>query len=204
MKPFLTRYHNAIKIACAVSSCIFFGCLLMGCSAPTWISDAENLIPLIVTGATSVLTFIAALHGGSIDPALLAEINSIATKVEAGLKNIETTWNAYKSSPNDTTLENIEAATQAAISDINAFFQVTGLPAAEGTKLTELFQLILNEVESLASLIPAAKSAVAAHTTITVNTPMSPHEFKAAFNGLIEPNTGTESVDVALAQAKKL
>jgi uncharacterized protein YceK len=179
-------------------------CLFMaGCASPTWLTDAANIIPLLVSGAGSVLSFIAALTGNAVAADILAEISTWGTKVESGLKNIETLVGEYNAAPGATLLSDIEQAANLVVGDINSLGTIIGIPAALLSKLQEFANLILTQLENWISLIPALK-ALPAGSKLTISIPMDKKTFKDQFNAIIANPTGNPDVDAALASATKL
>lgn len=205
MKKIINNLWRLPFFAVSAALAVLAVCLLTSaCALPTWLSDANSIIPMLVTSAGSVLSLIAGLTGNAALAAAIAALTTWANKIEAGLANIETLIANYQANPSDTLLENIEAAAQAVISDIPTFAQVEGLPAALATTIQSFAQLILTQLEAWTSLIPTLKASVMEGEQITVIVPFTKADYKAQWNALLNHSTGDPTIDAALKKAKRL
>ena len=126
---------------------------------------------------------------------------------------IETLDDEYKTTPDETLLQKIEAAIQLAITNIQPLLAPLGLPAAAAQKIAAIAQLILSQLEAWASIFPAASPApeldaaeaiATPKATTTIGKPLSPKSLRNALNSLIEQQTGDEATDAAFATIPKL
>jgi hypothetical protein len=180
-------------------------CLVMAaCAVPVWLTDAEGLGTLLVTAAGSILAAVGALTGNIAVAGVGTLVTAWAEKVQAAIANVNALIESYKKSPGETELQAVEAAAQLAISDIQSFDAIVGVPAAVSAVIQKAAQLVLNELESLISLLPLAQSAPAAGSAVTVKFPSLKADFAAKFNAALSEPTGDEGVDAALATVKKL
>ncbi len=207
---FFAQHHRMFRILALVAAC-FTACVLMtGCSELEWLNDAINLIPVLTMGATSLLSFIASLSGNAVAATVLADLSAWSSKVEAGLKNLESLVQEYKTTPGESKLQEIEDVANLIVGDINSFDQIIGVPAVLGSKIQSLAQLILSQLEAFISLLPAVKASASANgatapTAIPAFTAPTTHAaFKASFNTALTTPTGDDTVDAAAATAKTL
>jgi len=76
--------------------------VITGCSATEvsgWLSEAEQLMPMFVTSAGSILAGIGAISGSPAITGIVATLNGIATDIENGIKSIQTMVAAYEANP---------------------------------------------------------------------------------------------------------
>lgn len=202
MRQFCFRHRYfffTLSLACA----LFAVCMVMsGCNTPAWLTDAEQLIPILGATITSVLSFIAGLTGNPALSAVLGTISTIITDVGNGLAELETLINQYKSSPNETTLQKIEDIANLISSNLNQILQATGLPDAIASKIQAWASLVLSQLEAWLAILPALKTA--ALTGKVSAKPlndqiMSASALKSAANEIWATKTGDPAVDAALA-----
>ena len=198
----LNTWHRISACFAVLTFCL----LASGCSgSPSWLTDLINLVPVLVSAATSLATFIAGLLGGGISATTQAEITAWSDKVTAGLKNVQALISEYQTTPDESTLQKVEQAAQLVISDISALGAIAGVPAATLTKLQAFAQLMLNQLEALLSLIPAlAPKAQLAGTKLSVIVPMDKETMRNAWNHQVDAPTGDVATDAALAATKHI
>ncbi len=211
MKLFLMKHRIALLRISMLSGLFTVCCALCACAgANVWLEDAINLVPILVAGATSIVSLIAAFTGNAVAADVLAEISTWSNKVEAGLKNLESLVQQYKATPGESLLAEIEDVANLAVSDIGAFNQIIGVPTALSAKIQSLAQLLLSQVEALLSLIPAIKAATAAATASSPTpipafvAPMAANIYKAQHNAILNVVSGDDPTDAAASVAKQL
>lgn len=207
---FLAHYRRLFMSIALVSGSLAVCMFLTGCGQLDWLNDVINIVPVLVAGATSLGSLIAALTGNAIAAEVLVEVSAWQVKVEAGLKNLESLIAAYKATPGETTLEQVEAVAQLLVSDLSSFSTIVGVPPALGAKIQAVAQLLLSAAESVLSAIPVVKvAATAAKSTSPVSVPaftlpVSSGVFKQQFNALLKAPTGDPDTDTAAAAAKTI
>jgi hypothetical protein len=97
-----------------------------------------------------------------------------------------------------TSIASVVTAIQAGLGDIDV--HVTD--AATQVKIVAILTLVLNEVQSFASLLPVLKAGAGEQITITV--PLSSKSAKEAFNAILDAPRGNPQVDAALAKLHRL
>jgi hypothetical protein len=208
MKQFCTKHHNFFRIMLFSLVLFDIAFLCSGCGALTWLTDAQNILPIVGNMVSLVLTLIATLSGGTILPVdIAATIAAVISKALAGIKDIEAAVAEYKATnpPPVGALQKIEAATQAVIDNLDGFLNDTLgsiVNQALHDKIKSLLTLVLNEVVAFASLLPALHASAGQKLSITV--PMTSNEAKAEWNKIVSTSSGDAAVDAALAALPKL
>lgn len=191
----------------------FIICLgLAACAVPNWLSDVETAIPILSSAAASILSLIGALvPGASIAATVASAISAWATRIDNGLANINTLVAAYHNDPDNTPIQNIEAAINEVVADIPTFSQIEGIPAALTAKLEAAGQMIATQLTSIGTLIPVLKvnaslapEAEVAGTKLTIQVPLSAKAFKKQWNDMLVTPTGDPVLDAAFHKARKL
>ena len=204
-RRFCMQYRRALFTSSVVFGALCLCSILTGCAGlPTWLADAEKIIPVLAEGAASILSLISALTGNAVAAGVLSEISAWASKIEAGIKNIQDLVAQYQTTPGESLLNEIESAVNLVVGDIGSFASIVGVPAVLATKVQAPAQFLLTELESWASLLPALKAAAVAGTKITITVPLDQHAFRHAWNNLLNEPSGDPAVDLALAKAKRL
>lgn len=202
----MKRFCLILGLAMMGAAC----CLtITGCAGlPAWLSEANQLLPVFLASAGSILASLGAISGNPAYAAIGSQLAKIGTDIEAGIKTVQEMVAAYQANPGETTLQNVENAAQAVISSIQALMGDFGLPAAMSAPYVALAQLLLTQFETWVSAITSIKQAVgsstgvhaalAAHAMIAhLNAvPMTPAQFKAAFNTTVAdfPNSGATTI----------
>lgn len=201
----MNKYRRIIHQISFLGALLCFISLISGCMAPTWITDATNIIPQLIISAGSILSLISILTGNPADAALFNQISAWGNKLLAGFKNVEELISEYNANPNDTLLQKIEDVANLVVSDIKTFDDIIGVPPALSTKLQALAQIVLQQFEAWITLLPLMKTAArAAGTQITITPPLDKKTFKQQFNDVLLAPTGDPDVDAKLATVKKL
>jgi hypothetical protein len=164
-----------------------FGCAMLmlsafmvicGCSAPEFLTDLEQIIPVAISAVTGILAILGSATGNPAIISAAAAANLIANKVEAGLSEIEKLIAQYKANPNDTLLEQIEGLISTANADLASLLQVEGLPQASATLIAGVVQAVTAQLEALLSVLPVFKTSTAGQQ-LAVTKPVSAATFKA-------------------------
>lgn len=201
--------HRLMVVSFFVFTFLFFGIALTGCDAPTWLTEAQSIVPELVAGAGSLLTFLAALLPGAA-PELVAAISlitGIATDVSNGLSDVISLIEQYNSNPSASLLTNIENAIGLVINNLQKLLGDFQVPVAVSSKIQAIAQMFLKEVEYLQSLIPTLKAHLESGTPLPKEHAALPYpkkDFKHAFNAILDAPTGDLVVDTALEKAHRL
>ena len=198
---FLSAHRRIFMLISMAAGSLAFCMLATGCVAPAWILDAEGIAATLVASATSIGAFIAGLTGNTVESNVLAAISAWAQKAELGLKNVKSLIENYKSSPNESVLQEIDQAAQTIVSDIPTLGAIENVPPEVLSKLEAWGQLVLTQLNNLTSGLPLLQSAPEPGVPITVVPPLSTAAIKAAHNALLTTTTGNAEVDAAASSA---
>lgn len=199
---FCLIYRRPLFGVAAAFAFLAFMLPMMGCAAPTWLTDASQIITLVGASFASIASFVAGLTGNAALAAALAVVSTWITNVQAGLSDIETLVDQYNEAPNPTLLSDIESALADVEQNVQTDFSNLGLPASILSVIAGIAGLALQQLVAWRSLFPSVSISAGSKFTITV--PMTKKEFKAAVNKILETPTGDRIVDVALAKAVRL
>lgn len=173
-----------------------------GCALPTWIQDAQSILPQVGEAITAILGIVSLFTGAALSASEVNAINTVFTAVQNALGDLSAMVKEYQSTPSATLLASIETGAQAVIDNLTQFLaDIKITDAALQQKIVAFANLVLSQIKAWASILPALKAAPGQSINLTV--PMSKKEFAAAFNALLEP-TGDPAVDGALARVKRL
>jgi hypothetical protein len=196
---FIHRFSYFGAIALFVHMAISF---IAGCSGiPTWLTDAQTLLPVIEGTIGAILSVVAAISGSALTPAESESIQTIITTIGNSITNVEAVVKAYESNPKATTAQDIETAAAFVITQIKSFLsgvQITN-PAVQ-QKVVAILSAVLSEFTAWASLIPTLSATAGQQVTLRV--PMTKDQFKAEINSILEQKTGDANLDNATAKRK--
>lgn len=196
----IIAHPNFILFNIAVACLCFVG----GC-AGTFLSEAPTVIQIVLGSLSSILAVVGIIVPGS--TVITGAINAAV----AELQEIEALVEEYKTTPDETLLNKIEAGIQLAITNIQPLLAPIGIPAAAATKIGAIAQLILSQLEAWAAIFPASApspavtaEAHAAVSKVTVSKPLPPAALRAELNSLFAQQTGDTATDAAFATVPKL
>ena len=84
-KLFLVKHARHFAMLALVLTIGLITIAMTGCAAPTWLTDANQIIGLVGTSIASVGSFIAALTGNTVLAAGLTTVSSWITKIQTWL-----------------------------------------------------------------------------------------------------------------------
>lgn len=197
---FCTRHHRLVKDLSFLFLIATVAQIITGCASPTWLNDARAILPILITSAGGVLTFVGSLSGSTATAEQLATLTAIGTEIESGLTDISNLVAQYEENPSDTLLENIDAAVVLVDASLSKIVSDIGLPATEAATIEKYAALIQSQLGDWAALIPAVKALSSAGTTLVA----SHATFKANVNTLLATPTDSPVVNAALGAVKKL
>lgn len=204
--------HRAAWLTFLVSTSLLLILHTVACGAASWLTDASTVIEAVLASISALSGVIAVFvpAAGILSNALNVALQEVT--------EIQTLVSQYQTSPSETLLQKIEASIQLVVTNLQPLLSPVGVPAAAATKIQQIAQAILTQLEAWAALIPSLKvatsSAGAATTTISAahverlatakSLPLNSGDFKAKVNAIIEKPTGDAAVDAAFAKVKKL
>jgi hypothetical protein len=178
-----------------------------GCSA-AWIGEAEKIVGVLIPATANLVTLVSTLRGNS--TADLQVVQSAGSQAGADLQTLETLIAQYQKA---------DAAGQAGllgqIQDVMAAVESTmnGLlpalhveDAATQAKVSAVVELVLSEIEAIASLIPAADPALVQKSAGLApqrrlaqlsarQLPLSADRFVSSYNTTMTKRTGNAELD---------
>lgn len=210
MKSYRTfcRRHRHAFMTMAKISALFTACyFLAGCAVAPWLSDAENLIPVIASSVLTVLSFLAGLTGNPILEAALADATTIVKDVQASLTAIEALIASYKKNPSDTLIEQIEGIAQTIESNLSTILNDAGIPAAVATTIQSWAGLVLSQLEAWLDILPTVAAAVKSNSLAHLERPavdklMTASELKDSFTAIFAKPSADPTVEAALAAVR--
>ena len=213
MKSFLKRNYRALFIF----SMLCFTCLIVGCGLPTWLADANSILPVAVQSILGILSLVAALSGKTLSASEVTTITNFGTSVQNAIKDIEAMVEDYQQQSSTTLLGEIEAAVTALQSQLTQFLtDVHVTDPSTQAKISAIVNLVLTQIEAWASIIPALKATATATVTpagvavtrvpeiVPLKVPLTKQAFKQAYNAVLNTPTGNADVDAACAGSKRL
>jgi hypothetical protein len=156
---------------------------IMGCSAPSFLTDLEMIVPIAGSGVAGLLAILASVTGSG--TAAASSIQAIVTKVDSEFTNLNQLIASYKSNPDDTALENIETAVNETVADLKQILDIAGLPDGTATKVQAVVQALVGQLEAMLSVIPVLKSSTAGQTLPQVVKPVAAATFKANIHEIL-------------------
>ena len=187
--------------------------MVTACAAPTWLTDATNILTVVGASFTSIASFIAGLTGNTALAAMLAVVSTWITKVQTSLSDLSALVAQYQATPNATLLANIEAGLEDVTTNVQQDFSNLGLPASILSVITGIAALALNLLTEWSVAISGVKTAStpdefkaasAKLGDLVKNLPQQVATFKASVNGILNTPTGDAEIDAALAKAIRL
>ena len=197
MRSFVIAHHRAFVqfgLALFIVSAALFVC---GCAVPTWISDIDNLIPVILSAFGGLASVITGFLGGS---ALETTITNWITEIETGVNDVEELVEQYQQSADPTVLNDIEAALADVKTNLQTDFSNLGLPAVLLSVIAQVASITLATLQAIVSVIPAF--AAKAGTTLSITVPMNKAELRGAYQTLFKKTTGDPKLDALLLKVK--
>jgi hypothetical protein len=206
IRRFAVRHHKLFVLIFLASSTL----LVAGC-AGTFFSEAPAVIQAVIASVAAISAALSFVPGLGAAATAISAILNIASQEAT---EIETLIQQYQTTPDETTLQKIEAGIQETITNINQLLAPTGLPAALATKIGSIAQVILDQFEAWAALIKSIKTPTT--STGTAATPsvaavlaagpklLTAEQFKKKVNELLESPTGDPDTDAAFAKAPRL
>lgn len=156
---------------------------LVGCSAPSFVTDMEMIVPIAGSAVAGLLALLASVTGSGASAA--SSIQAIVTKVDAEFTNISQLIASYKANPDDTTLNNIETAVNEVVADLKQILTITGLPDSTSLKVQKTVQVVVGQLEAMLSVLPVLKSSTAGQTLPQVVKPDAAATFKSNIHEIL-------------------
>jgi len=135
-----------------------------GCSA-TWLTAVGALLPALEAAVAAAISFVVALEGKTVPPAVSAAIQKIGADIKAQIANAQTLIADYQKAATTGLLSQIQAVFQGVVDNLASIlsaFNVTD--SASISKFTQLVGLCVAAAQAVLAMIPlvAAKLALPA------------------------------------------
>lgn len=193
------RFWYLVSLVLGIFAVVGFAA---GCAAPTWLSDAGQVIPEIVQTIEAILSLAALAAGTALSASEQNEITAYGDNAQTALDDIEQMVDAYNQNNSPSVLANIEAAVQSWISNATSFLSAFHIDNQKlETEIVDFVTLALTQFKAWATLLPTLSAMPGESITIVI--PMSKKQYGDNFNAIRTRKTGDAAVDAALAKLKK-
>lgn len=125
-----------------------------GCSA-AWLGAVSALLPALEAAVGAAISFVLALEGKTVPPAVAAAIKKIGDDIATEISNVQALIAAYKSSASTGLLSQIQAVFNAIGANLASI--LTGLNVTDSStvsKITQLVALATAAVQAILALVP--------------------------------------------------
>ena len=204
MKRMPNRKRLMVIVLCGVV-------MLVACST-AWISEAEQIISVMIPGITNLLTLVGTLEGKNISAEDLQVMQSAGAQARSAMELIESLIAEYKradAAAEPGLLNQIQGEVSVAQSNLSGLLPVLHVKdAATQAKVTAVVGLLLAEVQSVAAIVPAvAGSGSPAMMTIVgrraqIKSLLTAKEFVDSYNATMTAKTGELELDRVTARLR--
>jgi len=157
----------AVLLAVLLLVCIGFW---QACKIPTWVSTVEGIAEIVVPIASQV--------AGIVDPAAAPIAQEVVAAFQVFIKALD----QYKSSPNATTLQAVQAAFATAAANVQNLENSINLTGHVPEVVTSVLALVSTAVNEIANALPT--TATTAKLRAAPPRHFSGDDIKAQFNAL--------------------
>jgi hypothetical protein len=195
----------------AVWAIVLCGTLILsGCSS-NWISEAEQIVAVLLPAAANLVTLVAAMQGKTVSAGDLATIQNAGKEAGADLQLIQSLIAAYDkadAAARPGILNQIQSAIGAVQGNLQGLLMGMHIKdAATQAKVTAVVGLLLSEVQSLAAVLPVVQGNAPAVALRAADSRgrLSPHfagkvplpasEFVRSYNSTLTAKTGNAALD---------
>lgn len=179
-----------------LSSVLAAAITLAGCTPASWVTEAEGIAQVALPIVQGVATIVGA------GPAVTQAVSDVNLLIKL--------FEQYQAAPATGTLQQIQAALNAANADIAQIEAAAGIKnAATQSKVAAILQLVTSEFSSIAGLIPTATPAPAGQAAtakavvlapkLNGKLPFTAKQFKEQYNKIVSTQTGDAQCDLAFA-----
>lgn len=185
------RTRNRVSSAFFLFTLLWCLLWLTGCTT-TWVSEAINIINLLVPAITSALGILTAF-GVGLPANTLTAVDSWANQATSGLQEVGSLisqYNTAEATAQPGLLQEIQSALSVIVANLTTILpEIHVTDASTQEKILAVIQAIQAEMQSLINVIPAIQGKVtsADEMKALMAAVKSPKEFKKEFNQLVEP-----------------
>jgi hypothetical protein len=192
-----------MKILDRILALLLAAILLFTACSTAWISEAEQIVAVLVPAAANIVALAAALQGNSVSPADMQTIQNASSQAGADLQLIQSLITAYQkadASAQPGILNQIQAALNTVQSTLNGLLPALHIKdAATQAKITAVVGLVISEIDSLAAILPMVNSSgspeMAAARQSRKQPPLTANRFAASYNATMTAKTGHAKLD---------
>jgi hypothetical protein len=198
-----------MKILDRILALLLAAILLFTACSTSWISEAEQIVAVLVPAATNIVALAAALQGNSVSPADLQAIQNASSQAGSDLQLIQSLITAYQkadASAQPGILNQIQAALNTVQSTLNGLLPALHIKdAATQAKITAVVGIVISEIDSLAAILPMVSSSASPQMTVEAakqskkQPPLTANQFAASYNATMTAKTGQTRLDAVTA-----
>ncbi len=184
--------RRAVAVILLCSTLAFTGC------STSWISEAEQIISVLVPATTNLVTLVATLQG-NVPAADLQTIQGAGVQAETDLQLVQSLIAQYQKADvaaQPGLANQIGAALAAVQSSLGGILPSLHIKdTATQAKVTAVVGLVLSEVQSMAAIVPvvtpaATQAARLAARPVKKQTPLTAAQFVNSYNAMMTAKTG--------------
>lgn len=208
------NYGRAVLAVVLCGTMIWTGC------STNWITEAEQILAVLVPGAANLVTLVAALQGKTVSAGDLATIQNAGAQAGANLQLIQALIAAYDkadAAARPGILNQIQSAIGAVQGNLQGLLMGLHIKdAATQTKITAVVGIVLSEVQSLAAVVPILQGSGGSGQVLEANgqgpglpqaslraqvldrhemVPLTASEFVKSYNATLTAKTGNADLD---------
>jgi hypothetical protein len=198
------KRQGRVRVFVALAVCI---AVMMTACSTTWITQAEQIVAVLIPAASNLVALVSALEGKSVSTADLQMIQNAGTQAGAGLQLIQSLITQYENADaaaKPGILSQIQTAINTVQANLNALLPALHIKdAATQAKVTAVVGILLSEVQSLAAMVPLANASASAEMRAKAageakkRPPLSASEFVKSYNATMKAKTGNSDLDRA-------
>ncbi len=183
------------------------GMLSWTACSTTWISEAEQIVAILIPATANLVTLAATVDGKSISAADLQEIQNAGKQAGDDLQLMQqliTQYETADASAQPGLLNQIQVAAGTVQASLNGLLPALHIKdAATQAKISAVVGILLSEVQSLEAMVPVVKSTsspamrMMAVRQAPKQLPLTANEFVKSYNATLTAKSGNASLDHA-------
>jgi hypothetical protein len=197
----MTKLNPSWKVSRMLAVPVLAAALAMaGCGIAQWIQTVEQVIPVVLPMVSNLIAAVALLEGKTVSAQDLTTLTNTATQVSNDLSLLGQLIQQYQAQPAATTLDKISSTvsdTQNQLGQILPALHITD--AATVQKITAIVNLISEELNAIAKVIPAVTTGSTSAAKVLTARVLSAQELKTRFNAIVTEPAGNGVVNAAFA-----
>jgi hypothetical protein len=183
------------------------GMLSWTACSTSWISEAEQIVAILIPATANLVTLAATVDGKSISAADLQEIQNVGKQAGDDLQLMQqliTQYETVDASAQPGLLNQIQVAAGTVQASLNGLLPALHIKdAATQAKISAVMGILLSEVQSLEAMVPVVKSTsspamrMMAVRQAPKQLPLTANEFVKSYNATLTAKSGNASLDHA-------